>query len=72
MQRLTIHLNRVKPVKEERKVTVRSGDGFYHEFQTKSIIKNTIAVEVSCEDDVNSALAEHADNVKKYYLSNIK
>ena len=71
MQRLTIHLKQVAPVMEERLVTVMKNDKKTKEMKSVTVIKNTIAIEVRTQDDIDTQLKKYARNIKKSYLSYI-
>tara|TARA_R110000803_G_scaffold100884_1_gene168906 strand:+ start:277 stop:495 length:219 start_codon:yes stop_codon:yes gene_type:complete len=71
MQRLTIHLRQVAPVMEERLVTVMKNDKKTKEMKSVTVIKNTIAIEVRTQDDIDTQLKKYARNIKKSYLSYI-
>ena len=71
--RLTVHLNRVKPTREKR---FENREGVRVEV-TKDIIRNTLAFEVDSEDEAMKIVNEinegnPRNNVKKWYLSNIR
>jgi hypothetical protein len=65
----------VKPVMEERMVSVVKGDKTFRELKSKSIIKNTVSVNVKNQDEIDNALVNYGGknrgNIKKFYLSNI-
>jgi hypothetical protein len=72
-KRLTVHLKRVKPVREKRYETK---DGVRIEV-VKNITRNTLAFKVYDEDEAMKIVNEinetnPRNNVKKWYLSNIK
>ena len=71
MQRLTIHLRQVAPVMEERLVTVMKNDKKTKEIKSMTVIKNTIAIEVKTQNDIDAQLKKYERNIKKFYLSNI-
>jgi len=71
MQRLTIHLRQVAPVMEERLVTVMKNDKKTKEMKSVTVIKNTIAIEVRTQNDIDTQLKKYARNIKKSYLSYI-
>jgi hypothetical protein len=71
--RLTVHLNRVKPTREKRYITK---DGVKVEVM-KNITRNTLAFKVHDEDEAMKIVNEinesnPRNNVKKWYLSNIR
>jgi len=73
MKRLTVHLNRVKPKRER---TFKIVDGVRVEVN-KDIIRNTLAYEVRNEEEAQKIVNEinetnPRNNIKKWYLSNIK
>lgn len=73
MKRLTVHLKRVRPTREKRYI---KRDGANIEVH-KDIIRNTLSYSVNNEEEAQKIInsineTNPRNNVKKWYLSNIK